>query len=179
MKILGISGTIVGSKTNILVEKVLNEIIKVNPDVNLEVDLLDMRNYSIQFCDGRDISKYNDDTKKVIEKISTADAYIIGTPIFQGSITGVLKNLLDLVPPNVFRKKVIGFVANGGTYQHFLVLENQLKPIAGYFCSYVAPGFVYAHSSHFDRNNNIIDENIKSRIADLAKEVYTMSFYLK
>jgi FMN reductase len=44
---------------------------------------------------------YTGDTRVVLEKIMEADAYIIGTPVFQASIPGTLKNLFDLLPVNV------------------------------------------------------------------------------
>lgn len=153
LKLLGISGTITGSKTRVVVQKVLEDIKQAHPE--MEVELLDMKEYDVQFCDGRDPSTYSGDTKEVIEKVASADFYVIGTPIFQGSLTGVLKNLFDLVPPQVLRNKVMGFVATGGTYQHYLVIENQLKPIAGYFRAYVAPGYVYAHNDHFNKQNEL------------------------
>jgi FMN reductase/FAD reductase [NAD(P)H] len=172
MKLLGISGTITGSKTKIIVEKVLGEVKKHHPEV--EVELLDLKQFDVQFCDGRDPSTYTGDTKKVIDIVKEADFYVIGTPIFQGSITGALKNLFDLVPPQDFRHKVMGFVATGGTYQHYLVIENQLKPIAGYLRAYVAPGFVYAHNDHFNTKNEIIDEDVLRRITSLSEEVVIM-----
>ncbi|MBT2734611.1 NADPH-dependent FMN reductase [Bacillus sp. ISL-7] len=172
MKLLGISGTITGSKTKIIVEKVLGEVKKHHPEV--EVELLDLKQFDVQFCDGRDPSTYTGDTKKVMDMVKEADFYVIGTPIFQGSITGALKNLFDLVPPQDFRHKVMGFVATGGTYQHYLVIENQLKPIAGYLRAYVAPGFVYAHNDHFNTKNEIIDEDVLRRITSLSEEVVIM-----
>ena len=172
MKLLGISGTITGSKTKVVVQKVLDEVKQQYPD--LEVELLDLKEYDVQFCDGRDPSTYTGDTKKVIDLVKEADAYVIGTPIFQGSITGALKNLFDLVPPKDFRHKVMGFVATGGTYQHYLVIENQLKPIAGYLRAFVAPGSVYAHNDHFNAGNEIIDMDVLRRITDLSEEVVTL-----
>lgn len=169
MKLLGISGTITGSKTKIVVEKVLEEVKKNHSDI--EVELLDLKEYDVQFCDGRDPSTYTGDTKKVIDIVTSADFYIIGTPIFQGSITGALKNLFDLVSPKDFRHKVMGFVASGGTYQHYLVIENQLKPIAGYFRAFVAPGFVYAHNDHFSPQNELVDVDVLKRISMLSEEV--------
>lgn len=62
MKLLGISGTITGSKTRIVVAKVLEEVKRYHPEVDIE--LLDMKNYDVQFCDGRDPSTYTGDTKK-------------------------------------------------------------------------------------------------------------------
>ena len=57
------------------------------------------------------------------------DGYIFATPIFQGSIPGVLKNALDFLNPKALRYKPVSIVANGGTHQHHLVVENQFKPI--------------------------------------------------
>jgi FAD reductase [NAD(P)H] len=176
MKLLGVSGTITGSKTRIVVQKFLEEVKKYHPE--MEVELLDLKDYHVQFCDGRDPSTYTGDTKKVIDIVSSADFYLIGTPIFQGSMTGALKNLFDLVPPKVFRNKVMGFVATGGTYQHYLVIENQLKPIAGYFRAFVAPGSVYAHNDHFAQNE-LVDVEILQRLTNLSKELVLMQIALK
>ncbi|MEK4031449.1 NAD(P)H-dependent oxidoreductase [Pseudobacillus sp. FSL P4-0506] len=177
MKLLGISGTITGSKTKKVIQKLLEEVRSSYPEI--EVELLDLKEYDIQFCDGRDPSTYTGDTKKVLDLVSSADFYIIGTPIFQGSLTGALKNLFDLVPPQVFRNKVIGFAATGGTYQHYLVIENQLKPIAGYFRAFVAPSSVYVQHDHFGPQGELSDEAVLGRIANLSKEVVLMQKALK
>ncbi|PCD07754.1 NADH-dependent FMN reductase [Peribacillus simplex] len=177
MKLLGISGTIIGTKTKVVIEKVLEEVKNNHPDI--EIELLDLKKYDVQFCDGRNPSTYTGDTKKVIDIVTSADFYIVGTPIFQGSITGALKNLFDLIPPKDFRHKVMGLVATGGTYQHYLVIENQLKPIAGYFRAFVAPGSVYAHNDHFNPQNELVDEEVLERIAMLSEEVVLMQKALK
>ncbi|WP_257346749.1 NADPH-dependent FMN reductase [Pseudalkalibacillus decolorationis] len=177
MKLLGISGTIVGSKTGVVIKKILDEVKAKYPDI--DVELLDLKDYEIQFCDGRDPSTYTGDTKRVIDIVSSADFYVIGTPVFQGSITGTLKNLFDLIPSNVFRNKVMGFVATGGTYQHYLIIENQLKPIAGYLRAFVAPGSVYAHDDHFTPHYDIIDKNVLERITNLSNEIVFMQKALK
>jgi FAD reductase [NAD(P)H] len=173
MKLLGISGTIVGSKTAITVNQVLEEVKKNYPEV--EVELLDLRQYNLDFCDGRDPSTYTGDTKIVIDKITSADFFLVGTPIFQASLSGVLKNLFDLLPIDTFRNKVMGFVATGGTYQHYLVIENQLKPIASYFRAYIEPNQVYLHSSHFNSKNEIIDEEVRERLQRLAHGLVFMN----
>lgn len=177
MKLLGISGTITGSKTKVVIEKALEEVKKKHP--NIEIELLDLKKYDVQFCDGRDPSTYTGDTKEVIDIVASADFYIIGTPIFQGSLTGALKNLFDLVPPSILRNKVMGFIATGGTYQHYLVIENQLKPIAGYFRAFVAPSSVYAHNDHFSPQNELVDVNVLERVSLLSEEVVFMQKALK
>lgn len=169
MKILGISGTIVGEKTSILVHSVINQIKRL--DSSVETNILDLKDYKMEFSDGRNFDLYNRDTKKIITEVSSADAYLIGCPVFNGSIPAPLKNVFDLVSPSIFRHKLMGFVVNGGTYQHYLMIESQLKPIAGYFRSYISPNYVYAHSNHFDFNNQIIDKDLLKRIQVLAEEM--------
>jgi FAD reductase [NAD(P)H] len=172
LKLLGISGTIIGSKTLAVVEKVIERARRLDPQI--ETEILDLKKFNVQFCDGRHPGLYEGDTRRVIEMVSAADGYIIGTPIFQASLSGALKNLFDLVPSSAFRNKVIGFIATGGTYQHYLVIENQLKPIAGYFRAYTAPDYVYVHADHFNQNNEIIDADVLMRLEILAKEVVHM-----
>jgi len=177
LKLLGISGTLVGSKTRVSVEQVLEFAVQENPDVKTE--LLDLKDYNLEFCNGKSVINYNEDTQEVIEKVCSADAFIIGTSIFQGSFTGALKNLFDLIPPKALRHKVMGFVANGGTFQHYLVVENQLKPIAGFLRSYVAPGHVYLNNSHFNSKKEIIDQDALERLYELAQEVSFMQIQLE
>ncbi len=169
---MGIAGTVTGSKTVSVINEVLKNVKQLDPSIDIE--LLDLKDYQVQFCDGRDPGAYTGDTKKVIDIVSAADFYIIGTPIFQGSFTGALKNLFDLVPVSALRNKVMGFVATGGTYQHYLVIENQLKPIAGYFRAFTAPGYVYVHTDHFNQENKVVDREVLDRIANLANEVVFM-----
>lgn len=173
MKILGISGTITGSKTLIVVNSILEKIRNLYPEA--EIDVLDLKKYDVQFCDGRPPSDYTGDTRKVIDLIASADTYIIGTPIFQGSFSGALKNLIDLVPPSEFKGKVIGFAATGGNDRHYLVIENQLKPIAGYLNSYVTPNNVFAHSDDFNPQNEIINQGLKNDIHLLAEQVIQLN----
>lgn len=177
MKLLGISGTIVGTKTAVLVEQVLQTVRSEHPEI--ETEMLDMKQFDVQFCDGRDPMAYTGDTKRVIDLVASADFYIIGTPVFQSSLTGVLKNLFDLIPVSALYQKVIGFVATGGTYQHYLMVENQLKPIAGYFRAFVAPSYVYAHNDHFNESNELVDLEVTARVERLAEEIVLMQRGLK
>lgn len=172
MKLLGISGTIVGTKPAILVNEVLNKVRE--RDHQIDTELLDLKNYNMEFSNGRPFHQYNDDTQKIIRKVMDADFYLIGTPVFNGSIPAPLKNVFDLLPPATLRHKVMGFVAVGGTYQHYLMIENQLKPIAGYLRAFTTPSYVYAHNSHFNEKNEIIDDDLQTRINNLAEELILM-----
>jgi FMN reductase len=70
MKIIGISGSIVGSKTRIAIQQELNNIIENHPD--FDVELIDLGDYKLEFSDGRSYMDYTGDTKVVLKKIMAA-----------------------------------------------------------------------------------------------------------
>lgn len=167
MKILLVDGTVLGRKTGAILEQVKTYIEQF--DASLDLEILTFADYQHEIVDGRPFDQYNEGLQQMIKKIETADGYIFATPIFQGSIPGVLKNAFDFLHPKALRYKPVSIVANGGTYQHHLVVENQLKPILDYFRCLVTPNYVYTHSSHFDRDNNITDQDVQERLQELAR----------
>ncbi|MEN2767000.1 NADPH-dependent FMN reductase [Ornithinibacillus xuwenensis] len=167
MKIIGISGSIVGSKTRVAVELALQYI--QNKQKDIDIELIDLSDYNLVFCDGRDYHDYSGDTKIVLEKILSADAFIIGTPTFQASIPGTLKNLFDLLPRDAFCEKAISILVTAGTPKHFLVAEQQLKPILDYMQAVVIPKYVFIEGKHFDQKV-IVDEGILKRIDRLTQD---------
>ncbi|WP_079525543.1 NADPH-dependent FMN reductase [Halobacillus hunanensis] len=167
MKILLLNGTIVGTKTKSLLDEIQTYISKL--DKEYDTTLIDLKDFDMQFIDGRPVDQYNDDMQKLIHKMEGADAYVIATPIFQGSIPGTLKNLLDAISPLAMRYKPVSIVANGGTLQHHLVVESQLKPILDYFRCLVTPNYVYTHTNHFSAEGELIDEDVHHRLEEMTK----------
>ncbi|WP_373894256.1 NADPH-dependent FMN reductase [Virgibacillus natechei] len=173
MKIIGISGSIVGSKTKITVEKVLHHIKVRHPGIDVEV--VDLKKYQLEFCDGRALTEYMGDTALILRKILSADAFIIGTPIFQASIPGALKNLFDLLPIDAISNKAVGIVSTAGSAKHHLVVEHQLKPILSYMKAMTLPQYVFIEEKYFNEKKEIWDERILSRLKKLADDVVYMS----
>ncbi|WP_245645060.1 hypothetical protein [Peribacillus loiseleuriae] len=66
MKLLAISGALIGEKTSISVNKVLT---KAGQHPHIETELLDLKDYKVEFVDGRPFDAYNEDTRTVINKI--------------------------------------------------------------------------------------------------------------
>src|SRR4051812_38251657 len=70
-------------------------------DAGAEVDLIDLGNLHLDFADGRPPADHSDDSALVIEAIASADAVVFASPVYRGTYTGALKNLLDLLPVEV------------------------------------------------------------------------------
>lgn len=169
MRVLGISGSVSGvSRTTALVRAVAD---RAASRAGSRSEVLDLRDAQLPFCDGRDPGTYEGNVRAILEKVRDADVVVVGTPVYQGSFTGVLKNFLDLLPTAIWRHKIVGLVVTGGTYQHFLVGENQLRPIFSYLRAYVALGYIYAHNAHFNALKEVSDPEILARVVQLGDEL--------
>lgn len=165
-----LSGSTVGTKTRIAMDQVLNVTEENYPDA--AVTLLDLADYDLVFSDGRTYFDYEGDTKHVTETLMAADAIVIGTPIFQASIPASLKNIFDLLPHEAFRDKVVSMVVTAGAAKHYLMAEQQLKPILAYMKAHIVPMYVFIEEKDFGRKS-IVNDDILFRIERLVEDTVT------
>jgi len=83
------------------------------------------------------------------DKLVSADVIVVGTPVYKGSYTGLLKHFFDLLDPKVLSGKVAILAATGGSDHHSLVLEHQLRPLLSFFGAHTVPTTVYVKDSDF------------------------------
>jgi len=83
------------------------------------------------------------------EKLASADVIVVGTPVYKGSYTGLVKHFFDLLDPKVLNGKVAVLAATGGSDHHSLVLEHQLRPLLSFFGAHTVPTTVYVKDSDF------------------------------
>jgi FMN reductase len=172
MKIVGLSGSKVGTKTCTAMKYTLETLTKKYP--NAQVTLIDLAEYDIQFSDGRNYLEYEGDTGYVTRTIMEADAIIIGTPIFQASIPATLKNIFDLLPMNAFRDKIVSILVTSGTTKHYLIAEHHLKPILSYMKAQIVQTYVFIEEKDFHRNE-IINDDVLFRIERLVEDTVVLT----
>jgi FMN reductase len=168
MYLLGLSGGLKPKSKTLLAVRHAVEFAQA-ADPSIEAEVVNVRELDMQFCDGRE-GPYDGDTGELVDKIVRADALIIGTPMYRGSYTGVLKNVLDVIPNDAIVGKPVGWIATGGTDHHYLAIEHELKPVLGGFRAYAIPGAVYANNDHYS-DDALTDEGIIERLDELARAV--------
>lgn len=172
MKIVLLSGSNVGSKTRTAMDYTRKIMTEKYPDA--EIILLDLAEYEMVFSDGRNYWEYDGDTKYVTETIMTADAIVIGTPVFQASIPATLKNIFDLLPVNAFRDKVVSMLVTAGTAKHYLMIEQQLKPILAYMKAQIVQTYVFIEEKDFYRKV-ITNDDVLFRIERLVEDTVVLT----
>ena len=126
-KVLIIQGSLnPQSKTAIVTreaEKILNGF------DGIDFQTLDLRSFKMQFCDGRKLHAYNSDTQKAYEMVNKADGLIIGMPVYCYSVSGPLKNFIDITS-SAMEEKVVGIICTTGSLVSYLASADLAKILA-------------------------------------------------
>lgn len=147
--------------------RALDEAIERARERGVEADLLNLGTLDIGFADGTPVEDAGDDTATAIAAIESARALVLATPIYRGSLTGSLKNLLDLTPVPALQGKVVGIVAMGASDHHYLGAERHLRDVLAFFGAIAMPVAVYLNGADF------ADGIPGERAATLLDELFT------
>lgn len=107
----------------------------------------------------------------ILDAIAAADAVLLATPVYRGTYTGVLKNLLDLLPVEALRGKAVAIAAMGATDHHSLGPDWHLRDTLAWFGALSLPTSAYLTSRDFEdgvptaRGAGELDELLASLVA--------------
>jgi FMN reductase len=142
-----------------------------------ETRLLDLRELDLPLYNPDD-DLPNEAATELIESCYAADGLLWSSPLYQGTISGALKNALDWLhllggrDPPYLHDKVIGLIsAAGGTQglQAINTMEFAVRALRGWAVPYVVP--VAAAARVFDSAGRIQDESVELQLATLGGEV--------
>ena len=160
-------------RLNAAIETAL-ELARARP--NVSASLLNLADCRVSFADGRPLDRFGDDTARVVGEIAASDAVLLASPVYRGSFTGALKNLLDLIPVEGLRNKPVGIVAMGATLHHYLGVDWHLRAVLAWFGALVVPTSVYLESAHF-QDGKLADPGARAALGDLVEALLEMSRY--
>ncbi|HEY3316751.1 MAG TPA: flavodoxin family protein [Bacillota bacterium] len=196
VKILGISGSPRQAATYFAVQEALKAAAEVG---GVETEFISLKGKKINFCLHCDYCVRNkshclqkDDMSEILDKMAAADGFILGSPVYEGSMSGQLKTMLDRLRPtylvydNGFRNKVGGAIAVGGDRNGGV--ESTIKGILDFYHIFevitvggIAPGGNYggtvwsqdrrAEGAKADENGMETVRKLGRRVAQVTKLV--------
>jgi FMN reductase len=162
MKILGIGGSLrQGSYTYQALEHALSKV----REWKAEADLIDLRQYQLPFCDGSSAYPDYPDVERFRRQVQSASGLILATPEYHGSVSGVLKNALDLLSEEHVKGKVVALMAVVGGV-HSTNAINTLRLICRHLHCWVLPEqLVIPHvQDAFDERGGFVEAEIEERL---------------
>lgn len=161
-KIILISGSL---SQKSLSASLIHESIKILKKHKYSTELIDLRSEDMPFCDGRKLEEYPARIREIYSLIQESDALIFGMPVYCYSVSGPLKNFIDIFS-QAFEKIPFGVCSAAGTKLSYLATADLMK-ILSYEskCVMVQPT-VMADGKDFDKGVLVSKEVIK-KIEDM------------
>jgi FMN reductase len=169
VKIVGIGGSLRnGSYSQIALNLAAQRV----QALGAEVEVLDLREMRLPFSDGGDDYSEYPDVKRLQDTVKNADGLILATPEYHGSVSGVLKNALDLMGFEELSGKVTGLISVLGGQPNSNAL-NDLRIIMRWVHAWVIPeqiGIGQAWKA-FDSQGKLLDEKLSQRFDQFAQSL--------
>ena len=177
VKIVGITGSLRSDSYSALA---LQQAVNRVKALGAEVEILDLREMTLPFCDGG--SEYPDypDVDVLRDKVKAADGLILATPEYHGSVSGVLKNALDLMSFEHLSNKVTGLISVLGGQSNSNAL-NDLRIIVRWVHGNVIPEQIAVGQAWqaFDKEGKLKDEKLSQRFDGFAQSLVDYTIKLK
>ena len=169
VKVVGISGSLrAGSRSY----EALNLALQRVEALGNSVELLDLRTLNLPFCTGEAEYPNYPDVDRLRQTVQAADALILATPEYHGSVSGVLKNALDLMSFDQLSDKVVGLISVLGGQSNSNAL-NDLRVIMRWVHAWVIPEQVAIGQAWkaFDEDGKLLDESLSKRFDVFAQSL--------
>ena len=164
LKILGVASSMRESSYS---TRVLKLALEKAEKRDAETKLLDLRELQLPMYHPEQNS--SPELDKVTEYVKWADAFVLASPDYHGSMSGVMKNFLDFFWSD-FAGKTFGYIC--ASHEKGLTVMDQMRTAVrqcyGWSMSY---GISVNSDQDFDKQGNITNENILSRIETIARDL--------
>lgn len=176
VKVIGMCGSL---RKGSYSRKALRIALQGAKSVGAEIQLVDLREYNLNFCDGnKDESNYHSDVVKLRNEVKEAQGIILSTPEYHASFSGVLKNALDLMGFKEFEGKMLGLIGVSGGSMGAIDAINSLRTVGRALHAWVIPeqATIPAAYQAFDDSDNLIDPNLEQRVTEVGRQVARFSY---
>lgn len=166
MNVLGIASSMRKESTSTRALKLTLDIVKTNYDA--EIQVLDLKQTILPFL------YYQEHNKKaeisIAEKmVKWADAFILSTPDYHGSMAGSMKNFLDYFWSE-FAGKLFGYICS--SHEKGLTVMDQMRTAVRQCYGWSMPyGISINGEKDFETNGDIRNEAVLRRMQMLARDI--------
>jgi NAD(P)H-dependent FMN reductase len=169
IKIVGINGSLrPGSYSAMALEVAISRV----QGLGVETEIIDLRKLSLPFCNGGDDYSDHPDVAKMQQTVKSAAGLILATPEYHGSVSGVMKNALDLMSFEELSGKVAGLISVLGGQSNSNAL-NDLRIILRWVHAWVIPEQIGLGQAWkvFNEEGEILDEKLSQRFDAFARSL--------
>lgn len=124
----------------------------------------------------------NESVREFAKEIISADGFVLGSPLYHGSYSGVLKNALDNLHYNAFKNKPVALISNSSTSRNCAHACEHLRLVVRAIYGYVLQSQIGTCGDDYEEKEDcyeLKDEEIKKRTEQMVHELIKFADILK
>lgn len=181
LKVVGVGGTLREGSTSL---GALRRSLAASGESGAEVELLDLNELKLPMYEPRKpLAEYGDDVGRLVDALRGADALLVSTAAYHGTLAGVTKNALDYVQflgkeeHPYFDGKVVGLITTAGGEQAAANANAAMVHVVHALRGIVAPLMVGVTKARqrTDDTGEITDGTYGRRLDDLGRLVVDLA----
>ncbi len=181
MRVVGIGGTLRGASSSL---GALRRALQAAKEAGAETELLDLRELNVPMYEpGWPLDDYGPEVRRLVEAMRAADALILSTAAYHGTLAGVTKNALDFTQflardeRPYLDGRVVGLISTAGGERAAANTTDAMVHFVHALRGIVAPSIVTISKAwqRSDGEGNIIDEDYGKRLDKLGKLAVEMA----
>ncbi len=112
--------------------------------------------------------------KKFVSEVDGANAFVLGSPLYHGSYSGVLKNALDNLYYDAFRNKPVALVSNGSSLRGTSTPCEHLRSVVRTLYGYALQSQIITGNENYGTEGSqyiLTNEDIQDRCVRMTDEL--------
>ncbi len=181
LRVVGIGGTLREGSSSL---GALGRSLSAAEEAGAEIELFDLKELDLPMYEpGRPFQDYGPEVRRFVEAIRGADALILSTAAYHGTLAGVTKNALDFTQflardeRPYLEGRVVGLISTSGGERAAANTTDALVHVVHALRGVVAPSTVTIPGARrrSDGEGNITDESYGGRLDRLGRLVVEMA----
>ena len=170
IRITGICGSLIANGST---KKALTIALSGAAEFDAETTLLELRDIDLVFYGSVPQDEYPPDIVRLRDEIRNSQGIILATPEYHGSLSGALKNMLDLMSIDDFETKIVGLVGVAGGHIGAIHSLDTMKTICRNLHCWVLPQEVSIANSGqaFNDDGTVTDPSLEERLLNVGRQV--------
>ena len=172
MKVVVISGS---PRKNANTEVMMKHVFEYTKQKNADIKFINLSEGGFEQYRGfLNQVDYNEKTLQAARDITEADAWLIGTPIYNSMFSAALKNLFEFVNYKETAGKTAGLAILASGMIGFTDVQTLLTQLMSYFRVITNPSPVFMTADKIE-DGKISSDDVKSRLNELVDKTLSMA----
>ncbi|HEX2409079.1 MAG TPA: NAD(P)H-dependent oxidoreductase [Nitrososphaeraceae archaeon] len=173
-KLLGIGSSL---RKNSSSNRILRMVLEKSQRYGAETKLIELCEINLPIFNPNKPRETSDDVKKLNDQMINADAFILATPDYHGSMSGGMKNFLDYYWYEL-SGKIFGYIVS--SHEKGLTVMDHMRTAIRQCYGWSLPYGLSIHAENdLDEYYNINNPQLQSRIENMSRDIVTYGKLLR